>query len=432
MKRLIVIGGGAAGMMAAISAGEYFRMIGLSVEEMPEILLIERNEKLGKKLFITGKGRCNVTNSCDTEDFFPNVMRNPKFLYSSIYGFDNLQTMEFFESHGLSLKIERGGRVFPVSDHSSDVIRCLQKALQDLNVRVLFNTRVMKLSRILGQDSCFEVVCTHQNKTETFEANAVILATGGLSYPVTGSTGDGHRFLEKIGHTMKECMPSLIPLLVREDDPKRMQGLSLKNVKVTVRSGKKQLFQDFGEMLFTHFGVSGPLILSASAVVGDYLKKGNLQLSIDLKPALDNEMLDQRILRDFEDNINKNFENAIGKLLPNKMIPVIIQRCGIDPYKKVHDITKEERILLVSVLKDYTLTITGLRDIEEAIITRGGANVKEFDPSTMESKLCPGIYAAGEVLDLDAVTGGYNLQIAWSTGHLAGMSAAESLCALDN
>lgn len=407
MKKVIVIGGGPAGMFAALAAAENGQ----------KVVLLEQNEKLGKKLFITGKGRCNLTNACDTEDLFGNITRNSRFLYSAIYSYDNFRVMDFFETHGMKIKTERGNRVFPVSDHSSDVIATLKRELEQKKVQIRLHTRVAELLTADGH-----VTGVRLTDHTTLPADAVIVATGGCSYTSTGSTGDGYVFADQTGHKLVERRPSLVPFVAKEAYVKEMMGLSLKNVGVTIRNGKKVLFEDFGEMLFTHFGVSGPLMLSASSRVNDAIAKGSLAMTIDLKPALTMEQLDKRILRDFEDAKNKQFDNAITKLYPSKMIPVIVELSGIAPEKKVHEITKEERMRLVQITKAFPVTLTGLRGFEEAIITRGGVDVKEINPSTMESKHVQGLYFAGEVIDVDAVTGGFNLQIAWSTGYLAGNS----------
>lgn len=384
------------------------------------VTILEQNEKLGKKIYITGKGRCNLTNACDTEEIFAHVPRNAKFLYSAIYTYDNFRVMEFFEANGMPVKTERGNRVFPVSDHSSDVISTLQKALEKAGVEVLLHTKV---TEILSKDGKITGVRLKNGEKRT--ADAIILATGGKSYSSTGSTGDGFVFAEQLGHKIEEPVPSLVPMTVLEDYCMQMQGLSLRNVQATIREGGKIFFEEFGEMLFTHFGVSGPLMLSASSVVNDRLRKKNLSLTIDLKPALSEEQLDARILRDFEENKNRQFKNSVKGLLPAKMIPVVISLSGIDPEKKINGITKQERKKLVECIKAFPLTLTGLRGFNEAIITRGGVSVKQVDPSTMESKLVKGLYFAGEILDVDAYTGGFNLQIAWSTGYLAGSSIAE-------
>ncbi len=385
------------------------------------VRLYEKNEKLGKKIFITGKGRCNLTNGCEVEDLFANVVTNEKFLYSAFYGLTNRDVMELFEGWGCRLKVERGNRVFPVSDKSSDVIAAIAGAIRRAGVEIHLNEEVSSLELRGGR--CVGVRMKGQKRP--VEADAVIVATGGLSYPTTGSSGDGYRFAAEAGLAVTECLPALVPFEVLEDDAKELQGLALKNIEATVYNGKKVLYREFGEMLFTHFGVSGPVLLSASSYAAKALKKGPLSLSIDLKPALSGEQLDARILRDFEEAKIKQFKNALNHLYPQKMIPVIIARSGISPEKRVNEITREERQALVRATKDFRLTLTGLRGYNEAIITQGGVSVKEIDPSTMESKKVPGLYFAGEVLDLDAVTGGFNLQIAWATGYAAGMSAGE-------
>ena len=408
MSNVIVVGGGAAGMMAAVFAARN----GQNVQ------LLEKNEKLGKKLFITGKGRCNITNAADIEDLFTAVISNPKFLYSGFYSFTNQQVIDFFEELGVKTKIERGNRVFPVSDHSSDVIAAFSRELKSLGVSVSLHTEVREL--LCEQDKVCGVLLTNGKK---MKADAVIVATGGISYPSTGSTGDGYRFAKETGHRVTELLPSLVPMEVRQWYAKELQGLSLRNIEICITDGKKKLYEEFGEMLFTHYGVTGPVILSASSVVGKTLRKKELTLHIDLKPALSEEQLDKRILREFDANHNKQYKNSIDSLFPAKLKPVMIELSEIEPEKKVNEITKEERQRLVHLIKDFTMTLTGLRSYNEAIITKGGVSVKEVDPGTMESKKMKGLYFAGEVLDLDAVTGGYNLQIAWSTGYLAGMNA---------
>ena len=396
-------------MMAAISAAES----GKSVE------LFEKNEKLGKKLFITGKGRCNITNAADLEDFFPAVTSNPKFLYSAFYSFTNEQVIALFERLGVRTKVERGGRVFPVSDHSSDVIQALRGEMDRLGVNVHLRAEVKNL--IIDERAAKGVTLSDGRKVY---GDAVIVATGGISYPSTGSTGDGYRFAGKCGHKVTELSPSLVPMEVKEWYAGELMGLSLRNIEIRITDGKKKMYQEFGEMLFTHYGVTGPVILSASSIVGNRLKDKELTLHIDLKPALTEEQLDKRVLREFEANHNRQFKNAVDSLFPAKLRPVMVELSGIPEEKKVHEITKEERLRFVRLIKDFTMTLTGLRGYNEAIITKGGVSVKEIDPGTMESKLVKGLYFAGEVLDLDAVTGGYNLQIAWSTGYLAGMNAA--------
>ena len=383
--------------------------------------LLEKNEKLGKKIFITGKGRCNITNASEIEDLFSAVISNPKFLYSGFYSFTNDQVIHFFEELGVATKIERGNRVFPVSDHSSDVIAALTREMQHLKVKVQLHCEVKEL--LINNEREIKGVRLANGKKMT--ADAVVVATGGISYPSTGSTGDGYRFARNCGHKVTELFPSLVPMEVKEWYAKELQGLSLKNIEIHITDGKKKLYDEFGEMLFTHYGVTGPVILSASSIVGKTLEKKELVLHIDLKPALTEEQLDKRLLREFEANHNKQFKNAIDSLLPAKLRPVIIELSGIEEEKKVHEITKEERLNLLRLIKDFHMTLTGLRGYNEAIITKGGISVKEIDPGTMESKLIKNLYFAGEVLDLDAVTGGYNLQIAWSTGYLAGISAGQ-------
>ena len=406
MSKVIVVGGGAAGMMACHAAA----MCG------HQVTLLEKNEKLGKKIYITGKGRCNLTNASDMESLFANVMSNRKFLYSAFYTFDNNQVIDLFEMNGMATKTERGNRVFPVSDHSSDVISTMAKVLKNDKVEVKLNTTVQSL--IIKENKACGVIV---NGKEIYADN-VILCTGGLSYPSTGSTGDGYEFAKKAGHRIIDCTPSLVPFNIREEWVKDLQGLSLKNSAVTIYDEKKKLYSDFGEMLFTHFGVSGPMILSASGNIKAAEFAKPLKLVIDLKPAMTEDQLDKRILRDFDENKNKQFRNSVSKLLPSKLIPIIIDLSGIDPDKKVNEISKEERSHFVHLLKNLTMTINGLRGWNEAIITKGGINVKDVNPSTMESKLVSNLFFAGEVLDLDAMTGGYNLQIAWSTGYLAGLS----------
>ena len=410
MSHVIVVGGGAAGMFAAIAAAKNGH----------QVTLYEKNEKLGKKIFITGKGRCNITNAADMEELFDAVVTNSKFLYSSFYGYTNQNVIDFFEDAGVPVKIERGNRVFPISDHSSDVIRALEREMKKVGVKVCLNTEVKSVESEKGK---FNKVVLKDTTTQT--ADACIVATGGLSYRSTGSTGDGFRFAENVGHKVTQCFPSLVPMETKEPWICELQGLSLRNVEAKILDGKKELYHDFGEMLFTHFGVSGPLIISASSYVGKKFmdkngQKKELTLEIDLKPALTEEQLDQRVLRDFEENHNRQFKNAITKLFPTKLIPVMLELGGIDPEKKVNSIEKEERKQFVHLIKHFRMTLTGLRDYPEAIITKGGVNVKEIDPGTMESKLVKGLYFAGEVLDLDALTGGFNLQIAWSTGYAAG------------
>lgn len=407
MSKVLIIGGGAAGMMAAVTAAG----------KGHDVYVYEKNEKLGKKIFITGKGRCNVTNAGTMEELFASVVSNPKFLYSAFFGFNNEQTMDFFENLGVRLKIERGNRVFPVSDHSSDIIRGLEKEMERLGVKIFLNSEV---SELIINDGKIKGLLLKNRKTIT--ADAVIVATGGISYASTGSTGDGYRFAADSGHRLTPCLPSLVPMEVKEWYAKELQGLSLKNVTAAVYDGKKKLYEEFGEMLFTHYGVSGPIIISASSYIGKKLQKKELKLVIDLKPALDMEQIDQRILRDFEENKNRQFKNSADRLFPAKLTPVMIELSGISPEKRVHEITREERRNFAGLIKNFEMTLTGLRGYNEAIITKGGVSVKDVDPGTMESKRVKGLYFAGEVLDLDALTGGYNLQIAWSTGYAAGNS----------
>lgn len=407
MSKVIVIGGGAAGAVAAIFAARN----GHRVE------LFEKNEKIGKKLFITGKGRCNVTNAGDMDALFDAVKSNPKFLYSAFYSFTNEQAMDFFEELGVRLKVERGNRVFPKSDHSSDIIHALKHELEQLGVEIHFCTEVKD---VLVEHEKFTGIVLKNGKKVS--GDACVVATGGISYASTGSTGDGYRFAEKTGHKVTELYPSLVPMEVKEWYAKELQGLSLRNVRGTILDGKKKLYDEFGEMLFTHYGVSGPIIISASSVVGKKLQDKELTLQIDLKPALSREQLDQRVLRDFEENKNKQFKNAVDKLFPAKLKPIMIELSGISPEKKVNEISKEERLYFVDLIKNFKMTLTGLRSYNEAIITKGGVSVKDIDPGTMESKKISELYFAGEVLDLDALTGGFNLQIAWSTGYLAGIS----------
>lgn len=410
MKKCIVIGGGAAGMFAAIMAAAG----GISVS------LWEKNEKLGKKLFITGKGRCNLTNNCETEVLFQNVMTNSKFLYSAFYQFNSQDLMAFFEAEGLRLKTERGNRVFPESDKSSDVIRVLEKKLRQLGVSVELNRRAESL--VIEDGVCRGVIDSGGRKEE---ADFVLLATGGLSYASTGSTGDGYRMAETIGHTLVMPKPSLVPMETEEDWCRELMGLSLRNVSVVLKAGKKKIYEDFGEMLFTHFGISGPLILSGSAHCGKLKRFQDVTLTIDLKPALTAEQIDHRLLRIFEENKNKQFRNSLTGLLPIKMIPVIVRLSGIDPYKQVNLVSREERAGLGFLLKHLEIHIRSLRGFNEAIITSGGIKVKEVNPGTMESKNIKRLYFAGEILDVDALTGGFNLQIAWSTAWLAAKNMLE-------
>ena len=408
MKKVLVIGGGAAGMMAAVFAARGGR----------EVHVFEKNEKLGKKLFITGKGRCNITNAGEMDTLFTSVVSNSKFLYSAFYGFTNEQTITFFEELGIPVKIERGNRVFPVSDHSSDVIGALSREMNRLGVEVHLHAEVEKILTDRENPELIRGIRLKNGKEVA--GDACIVATGGISYPSTGSTGDGLRFAEELGLKVTELFPALVPMEVKEWYAKELQGLSLRNVTAAIYDGKKKLYEEFGEMLFTHYGVSGPIIISASSSVGKKLKEKELRLCIDLKPALTQEQLDQRILRDFEENRNKQFKNSVDRLFPAKLKPIMIELSGISPEKKVNEISKEDRIRFVKLIKEFPMTLTGLRSYKEAIITKGGVSVKEINPGTMESKKIKGLYFIGEVLDLDALTGGFNLQIAWSTAAAAG------------
>ena len=409
--KVIVIGGGPAGMLAAIFAAR----------NGSEVILLEKNNKLGKKLYITGKGRCNLTNACDVQELFLNIVSNSKFMYSSFYSFSNYEIIRFFEELGLKTKVERGNRVFPASNKSSDVISTLEKELNRLNVQVQLNTEVTK---IITQDKSFKgVEYNRTNKKETLYGDKVIIATGGLSYPLTGSSGDGYKFAKNLGHNVSETFPALVPFNIKEIDTiKKLQGLSLKNIEISIYLNDKEVYKDFGELLFTHFGVSGPVILSASSHLTKYLPENNLLLKIDLKPGLSHDKLDARILRDFAKVSNKQFKNSLDKLLPSKLIPVIIETSRIDPQKPINIITREERLRLVEIIKGLEFHITSTREFKEAIITQGGVEVMDINPSTMESRLISGVYFTGEVLDVDGLTGGYNLQVAWSTGYLAGSS----------
>lgn len=404
---VVVVGGGAAGMMAAIHAASLGN----------KVILLEKNEKLGKKIYITGKGRCNVTNAADIETIFNNIKHNSKFMYSSLYSYDNNMVYSFFEENGCPLKIERGDRVFPVSDHASDIIKALIKALNDNHVDVRLNTHVKSIIEEAG-----EAVGVLLKSGERILAQKVILATGGFSYQTTGSNGEGYKMAESLGHKIETLKPSLVPIVTGETWIPELQGLSLKNVELKlVKNSKKVLYKELGEMLFTHFGISGPLVLSASAIYNDELEKNSeCMLYLDLKPGLTMEQLDKRLLKDFDENKNKHFKNSLDDLLPQKLIPVIVKLSGIEPEKQVNEVSKEERKVLCELLKALPMTPLGLRGFNEAIITRGGINVKEINASTMESKLVKNLYFAGEIIDVDALTGGFNLQIAWSTGYLAG------------
>ncbi len=403
-SNIIIVGGGASGMFAAVTAARRGR----------SVLLLDANDRLGHKLSITGKGRCNVTNDCDPDTLMQNIPRNPRFLYSAFSRCTPADVMAFFEAAGVPLKTERGRRVFPQSDSAKDIVHALTQEMRKENVRIYDHSRVTEL--LIAEDRCTGVRL--ENGTE-HTADAVLLATGGMSYPRTGSRGDGYRLAQQAGHTVIAPQPSLIPLETAEHDPQEMQGLSLKNVTLTVKHGKKVIFSELGEMLFTHFGVSGPLVLSASCML-DPQKLSDCLLTVDMKPALTPEQLDLRIQRDFTEQKNKDAANAVRGLLPASMIPVMLRRAGISPEKKVHDITKAERAALVGAVKGFTLHPTAMRPIAEAIVTRGGVSVREVNPNTMESKKIRGLFFAGELLDVDAFTGGYNLQIAFATGFAAG------------
>ena len=414
MANVIVIGGGPAGMMAAIAAAEYGN----------NVTIIEKNSDFGKKLLITGKGRCNITSSLYMSEFIKNTPGNGQFLYSAFQNYTNTDIIDFLKNQGLEVKEERGNRIFPVTDKSIDVLNCFKSKINELKIKKLFNTRVQK---ILVQNG--EVLGVRTEK-EIIQTDKIILATGGKSYPLTGSTGDGYLIAKNIGHKVTEIRPSLVPLVIYEkNECKEMQGLSLRNVgiKIIDESKNKLIYEDFGEMIFTHFGISGPTILSGSAHLVRYkeidnlMKEQKIKLQIDLKPALTEEQLDERILRDFKEFKNKQFKHALDKLLPQKMIPIVIKKTKINEEKRVNEITKEERRNLVKVLKKFELTIKDFRPVEEAIITSGGINIKEINPKTMESKLVKGLYFAGEIIDVDSYTGGFNLQIAYSTGYTAGM-----------
>lgn len=400
-----IIGGGPAGMIAAAMAAKRGKTA----------VIIEKNSTLGKKLLITGKGRCNITNDCDISEFIPNVPVNGNFLYSAFYSFTNRDLISLLNSAGLETKVERGGRVFPVSDRASDVLKALMRILKHYNVKLVCGN--VKSIEIHGDKN---MVITDDNRG--ISCNSVIIATGGVSYPATGSTGDGYKFAKKLGHTVVPAKASLVPLEISSPYIRLLMGLSLRNISVSVKRNGKEIYSDFGEMLFTHYGASGPVILSASSHMRDF-DKYKYSITIDLKPALDEKTLDKRILRDFEKEKNKDFINSLGDLLPRKMIPVTVDISGINPHKKVNEISREERKQLIRAIKNMELDIKGLRPVKDAIITSGGVSVKEINPKTMESKIKSGIYFAGEVIDTDAYTGGFNLQIAFSTGYLAGMNA---------
>lgn len=405
MAKVIVIGAGPAGMMAAISAAENH-----------EIILLEGNERIGKKLFITGKGRCNVTNAKDISEFFDFIPGNPHFLYSALYTYTNIDVMNFFENAGVKLKVERGSRVFPNSDKSSDIISGLSRGLNEAGVDLRLHSKVKDV--IFNNNKIEAVILENGSK---IKGDYFIITTGGKSYPLTGSTGIGFDLAKKMGHSIVEPKPSLVPIEIEESWVRELQGLSLRNIELKIKNKKnsKVVYSGQGEMLFTHFGISGPLVLSGSRFIKDGER---FEISLDLKPALEEKQLDLRIQKDFKKNLNKDFKNSLDELLPKKLIPVIIELSGIDENKKVNSITKEERRTLLNLLKNLTFTVKGLRDIAEAIVTAGGVSTKEIDPSTMKSKIVDNLYFAGEVIDVDAFTGGYNVQIALSTGYLAGKS----------
>lgn len=418
MNKVIVIGGGPAGMMAAITAKE----------NKNDVLIIEKNNQLGKKLLITGKGRCNITSSLEMEDFIKNTPGNGMFLYSAYQQYTNKDIIEFLKQQGLKVKEERGNRIFPITDKSVDVLKCFTKKIKELNIEIKYNTKVQEILTEItdGENTVIGV----RTEKEMIKANKVILATGGKSYPLTGSTGDGYKLAEKVGHSITEIKPSLVPLEVYDKvECQKLQGLSLRNIEIKLidKEKNKQIYEDFGEMLFTHFGVSGPTILSSSAHLVRYknidtlFHEKKIILKIDLKPALDEKKLNDRILRDFEEVKNKQFKNSLDKLLPQKLIPVIIEKSKISSQKQVNEITKKEREELIKQIKDFKMTIKGFRPIEEAIITSGGIKIKEINPKTMESKKVKGLYLAGEIIDVDSYTGGFNLQIAYSTGYVAGL-----------
>ncbi|MDO4614009.1 MAG: NAD(P)/FAD-dependent oxidoreductase [Lachnospiraceae bacterium] len=415
MKKIVVIGGGAAGMFFSIFAAKNGH----------QVTLIEKNEKLGKKLFITGKGRCNFTNQCSQEEFLSNVVTNPKFLYSAIAACDSAAVIRDFEDWGMPVKVERGNRAFPASDHSSDVIKTLEQQMKKQQVEVrLFS----EAKRIVTRDGCAAgVVICRNGSEELLEADAVVIATGGLSYPSTGSTGDGYRMAEETGHRVTECRPSLVPIICSDEYCRVMQGLFLKNVSLVMKSGKKIRYTGFGEMMFTHFGITGPLVLSASAKAGAWIGQEDLNTWIDLKPALSEEMLENRLIRMAESFPNKDLINTLGELYPAKMVPVIPELAGVNPRVKMRELTRKERLALIRVTKQFPLHPVSLRGYQEAVVTKGGVSVKDVNPKTMESKKTQGIYLIGEVLDLDAYTGGFNLQIAWATAYAAAEALKEDI-----
>ncbi|MDL2310927.1 NAD(P)/FAD-dependent oxidoreductase [Peptostreptococcaceae bacterium OttesenSCG-928-C18] len=405
MNNVVIIGAGPAGLLSAIAAKN----------KNNTVTIIEKNEKIGKKLFITGKGRCNITNYSSTEDFFAKINTNSKFMYSSLYSYTNFDILNLLTQYGLEYKVERGNRVFPKSDKSSDVIKVFKKILDDLNIEVILNEEIKYIEK---KDDSFKIY----SKTNKYEADYLVIATGGVSYPSTGSTGDGYKFAKMFGHSLVETEPSLVPLELYSNYTKELQGVSLKNVTVRLKEKEKIIDSEFGEMIFTHFGISGPIILKLSNKIPKN-KKANIV--IDLKPKLDDETLDKRIIRDFEKYNNKDISNGLKDLLIQKLIPVILKESNIDPDKKVNQINKEERKKLVFTIKNLAFEFKGYRPIKEAIITKGGVSTKEINPKTMESKIIDNLYFAGEVIDVDAMTGGYNLQIAYSTGYAAGRDINE-------
>ncbi len=410
MKKVIIIGGGAAGLMAAISASK----------EKKKVILLEKNEKLGKKIFITGKGRCNITSACPPDEFLNNVVTNPRFLYSSFDRFNNEAMMEFLKSRGLDIKVERGQRVFPVSDKAGDVIRVLRRECEKNGVTIRYHAHVTKIH--WDEEKGFHAV--ELENGEKIQGDSLILACGGNSYQSTGSNGEGYDLARSLGHTIKEPVPSLVPFIMEEAWCKDLMGLTLKNVSIRIKDGKKNVYEGFGEFLFTHFGVSGPLVLTASTRLGKHmksLKDGKLKLYLDLKPSLSDEVLEKRFLREFDVYRNRNISNVMESMLPKKMVPVFLKEANVPEDQKVRDVTKKDRRRMIELMKNLPMNIKGIRGFEEAIVTRGGVNIKEVNPTTMESKKVPGVFFAGELLDLDAVTGGFNLQIAWSTGYAAGI-----------
>ena len=418
--RVIVVGGGPAGMMSAIA----------SAEKKNEVIIIEKMNSLGRKLLITGKGRCNITSSLDMSEFIKNIPGNGKFLYSAFQNYTNLDIINFLKNQGLQIKEERGNRVFPITDKSQDVLNCFIKKLKELHVKIIYNTEIKEIL-VDDTNNTKTVIGVKTNKDIIYNAEKVIIATGGKSYPLTGSTGDGYKMAENIGHHITKIEPSLVPLNILEVGICRnLQGLNLKNTKIKIldKENGKTIYEDFGEMIFTHFGVSGPIILSSSAHLVRYkdikekFRNNKIEILIDLKPALSEEKLDNRILRDFSNLRNKQFRNSLNDLLPHKLIDVIVSRSGINPKKRVNEINKKERKNLVKLLKNFNLTIKGFRPIEDAIITSGGIDVKDISPKTMESKLVDNLYFAGEIIDVDGYTGGFNLQIAYSTGYTAGIN----------